>query len=70
VVTVNSKEENSQDFRPNYVLEFGLRTVYCIGVQQYLFRRTIKPMTHDPEIVLLEKRDWSCVLKRGGGKFP
>jgi hypothetical protein len=25
-VTVNSKEENSSDFCPNYVLEFGLRS--------------------------------------------
>jgi hypothetical protein len=24
-VTVNSKEENSEDFRPNYVQEFGVR---------------------------------------------
>ncbi len=69
-MTVNSKEENFQDFCPNYDREFGLSTVYCIGVQQYLFRRTIKPMSHDLEIVLLEKRDWSRVLKRGGGKFP
>jgi hypothetical protein len=29
-VTMNSKEENSQDFCPNYVQEFGLREHYEI----------------------------------------
>jgi hypothetical protein len=29
-VTVNSKEENSEDFCPRYVQEFGLRALYFI----------------------------------------
>ena len=30
-VTVNSKEENSQDFCPHYVQEFGLRQQCSVG---------------------------------------
>jgi hypothetical protein len=33
-VTVNGKEENSQDFRPNYVNEFGLWTQVFIFLDE------------------------------------
>ncbi len=35
-VTVNSKEENSQDFCPNYVQEFDLSVAFMISFSLYL----------------------------------
>jgi hypothetical protein len=50
-VTVNSKEENSEDFCPNYVQEFGLRSIECLGVSPpcimllYVHKQTCKDPT-------------------------